>query len=244
MTDSRVAVGLDRLPWLDDEPKARAKLNLREFLGWAVAAMLIVAGVAYWLGTKSGQSEVPEAPIEQLPKPMTTMRLPEPRTETVTRDVTPIPVPEPKLVVPVRRERTAPAKRVAPPPAKQRVETPAALATPAPTPARPVAAVRYPTLWPSRQTKGAYGRIVQIGAFGSRIQAKRGWTYMVRAYPAVRRLPAVVVETRNSRGRRFYRFQIGTTSQAHSEILCQRMQKIRLSCAVVGLPWKPKGVER
>jgi hypothetical protein len=67
---------------------------------------------------------------------------------------------------------------------------------------------------------------------------------MRRAYPAVGRLPAVVVDSRNSRGRTFYRFQIGTTSQAHSEVLCQRMQRIHLSCAVVGLSWKPQGVER
>jgi hypothetical protein len=67
---------------------------------------------------------------------------------------------------------------------------------------------------------------------------------MARAYPAVKRLPAVVTETRNSRGRPFYRFQIGTTSQAHSEILCQRMQRIGFSCAVVGLPGERKAVER
>jgi hypothetical protein len=66
---------------------------------------------------------------------------------------------------------------------------------------------------------------------------------MARAYPAMKRLPAVVVETRNSLGRTFYRFQVGTTSQAHSEVLCQRMQSISLSCAVVGLPWKSR-VER
>ena len=54
----------------------------------------------------------------------------------------------------------------------------------------------------------------------------------------------MVTDSRNSNGRRFYRLQIGTTSQAHSEVLCQRMEKIRYSCAVVGLPWKPKGVER
>jgi hypothetical protein len=85
---------------------------------------------------------------------------------------------------------------------------------------------------------------VQIGAFGSRQQAKSGWRYMVRAYPAVKRLQAVVVEVRNSRGRPFYRFQIGTTSQAHSEVLCQRMERIRFSCAVVGLPGARKAVER
>jgi hypothetical protein len=85
--------------------------------------------------------------------------------------------------------------------------------------------------------------LAQVGAYGSRIQAKRGWWSMVRAYPAMQRLPAVVVVTRNSHGRLFYRFQVGTTSQAHSEVLCQRMQTIRLSCAIVGLPWKAK-VER
>jgi hypothetical protein len=67
---------------------------------------------------------------------------------------------------------------------------------------------------------------------------------MQRVYPAVARLPATVVTDRNSNGRVFYRFQIGTTSQAHSEVLCQRMEKmLRFSCAVVGLPWKAK-VER
>ena len=107
----------------------------------------------------------------------------------------------------------------------------------------PLASRQQLRYWPARQTRGASGRLVQIGAFGSRQQAKLGWRRMKRAYPAVGRLQAVVVETRNSRGRRFYRFQIGTTSQAHSEVLCQRMERIRFSCAVVGLPWKAK-VER
>lgn len=85
--------------------------------------------------------------------------------------------------------------------------------------------------------------MVQIGAFGSIHQSKRGWWFMVRSYPAVSDLPAVVRPVRNSKGRIFYRFQVGTTSQAHSEVLCQRMQRIKLSCAVVGLPWRAK-VER
>ena len=97
--------------------------------------------------------------------------------------------------------------------------------------------------WSPRVVAGASGRLVQIGAYGSRLQAKQGWVKMSRAYPALKRLPAVVAVTRNSRGRLFYRFQIGTTSQAHSEVLCQRMQKIDLSCAVVGLSRKAK-VER
>jgi hypothetical protein len=100
-----------------------------------------------------------------------------------------------------------------------------------------------PRPWDPHNVQGAAGRLVQIGAFGSVTQAKRGWWHMVRNYPAMARLPALVRPTRNSRGRVFYRFRVGTTSQAHSEILCQRMQRIRFSCAVVGLPWKAK-VER
>jgi len=109
--------------------------------------------------------------------------------------------------------------------------------------AAPVQQFVLPKPWPPRVIRGAAGRLVQIGAFGSTHQAKRGWWFMVRSYPAMAHLPAVVRPTRNSHGRVFYRFQVGTTSQAHSEVLCQRMLKIGFSCAVVGLPWKAR-VER
>jgi hypothetical protein len=36
-------------------------------------------------------------------------------------------------------------------------------------------------------------------------------------------------------GRTYYRLQFGTTSQAHSEVLCQRMKTIGQSCVVVDL---------
>jgi hypothetical protein len=151
----------------------------------------------------------------------------------------------PAVAPPRTERRTAhkarPSKKTSAAAAEDKLETEEAASTAKPAaPAKP----KPLTLWPSREAKGASGRLVQIGAFGSRQQAKLGWRYMQRSYPAVSRLPAVVVEARNSRGRRFYRFQIGTTSQAHSEVLCQRMEKIKLSCAVVGLPGAKKAVER
>ena len=98
--------------------------------------------------------------------------------------------------------------------------------------------------WPPRVIAGAYGparadRRVRLAAAG---QARLGgaWCAPIRRLRISRR---VVAAARNSRGRHFYRFQIGTTSQAHSEVLCQRMEQIGFSCAVVGLPWKAK-VER
>ena len=52
MTDSRVAPGLDRLPWLPDEP-ARAPKRSGLLVGWAIAATILVAAAAYWLGVHS-----------------------------------------------------------------------------------------------------------------------------------------------------------------------------------------------
>ena len=260
MTDSRVALGVDRLPWLTDETPTRREKRPRSRLGWAAAALLAVAGSAYWLGLETAD-EVDTA-IQPAPRPTVVAPLPElrpaqPRQPEVQvappPEVRPAPVPEVRNVVPpapkaAARKRERRILRRESPPRKQLSRTLAeqdskpAAATVAAAP-RPVAAASPLRAWPARQSAGASGRLVQIGAFGTRLQAKRGWAYMARAYPGVRRLQAVVVETRNSRGRRFYRFQIGTTSQAHSEVLCQRMRRIRFSCAVVGLPGRAK-VER
>ena len=53
MTDAAAAVGMDRLPWLPDEP-ARAPNRTGGLVAWAAAAILLVAGTSYWLGTRSG----------------------------------------------------------------------------------------------------------------------------------------------------------------------------------------------
>ena len=282
MTDAGAAVGIDRLPWLEDEPAPRAEpklreprpaklpkpalasVSLREFAGWAVAAILLIAGVSYWLGTRSAEQpayDAPEATVtlpqartapaspvaeapEASPPPVPAVRVPEPavrqeRRATGRRRLSPMDMKDSDLSRTVGEQEGAPTEA---PPKIEPVKAEAPKVTPAPA-VRPLASRDQLRYWPARQTKGASGRLVQIGAFGSRQQAKLGWRRMKRAYPAVGRLQAVVVEARNSRGRRFYRFQIGTTSQAHSEVLCQRMERIRFSCAVVGLPWKAK-VER
>jgi SPOR domain len=258
MTDSRAALGSDRLPWLADEPAPSATRQRRELWALGGAALLLVGGGAYWVGThlqerpqpvqheRTGQTaetvKLPPIP-EALPAPSANeVQLPaQPEVESAPVPVVPIARPKAerhivRRAVPVRHARAAhrPKEAVAEKEAPAKPQE----AAPESAPAQPL------TLWPAWQSQGASGRIVRIGAFGSRQQAKLGWRYMVRAYPAVAHLPATVVEVRNSRGRPFYRFQIGTTSQAHSEVLCQRMQKIRFSCAVVGLPWRPQGVER
>ena len=52
---------------------------------------------------------------------------------------------------------------------------------------------------------------------------------------------ALVVAVRSLRtGRVYYRLQMGTTSQAHSAVLCQRMRMIAKSCVVIGAGKGPK----
>jgi hypothetical protein len=179
------------------------------------------------------EPRVAEPAIEQPQQPQVKLPAP-PEVQPAPEREVPISRPKPVKRI-VRRAAAAPPKPEQPTAADQKPDTA--------TKAAPGASKPLP-IWPAWQSQGAAGRIVRIGAFGTRYQAKLGWRYMVRAYPAVAHLPATVVETHNSQGRAFYRFQIGTTSQAHSEVLCQRMQRIQFSCAVVGLPWKPKGVER
>jgi hypothetical protein len=262
MSQVRAVAGMERLPWLADEPTPQVQptpsrqqaRGPRELAGWAVAAVLVVAGASYWIGAHSGGGP---AEVSQPQHSATTVPLPQPRaSEPAEPQVVLEPAPEVRPVsereVSIARppmERRSSERRPATPARREaRVEQnqAAAVEHPAPAPARPVGNpdAKPLTVWPAWESQGAHGRIVRIGAFGTRDQAKLGWRYMVRAYPAVARLKATVVTDRNSRGRYFYRFQIGTTSQAHSEVLCQRMERIRLSCAVVGLPWKPRGVER
>ena len=267
MTDSRVALGMDRLPWLPDEParpaKARKAAN-HGLLAWVIAGVLLVAGGSYWLGTRTAGGEQDAGPQS---RPSTTLILPDSRP-VQPEVVAPVTSPDiPRVAEPeVRRVVERPSKPAwkplphsVPTEVAERVERTMATdemdkvagaqgvtakAEPPKPLVPPVANTQSVKLWPARESAGATGRVVQIGAFGTRLQAKLGWKHMARAYPGVRRLPAVVVEARNSRGRPFYRFQIGTTSQAHSEVLCQRMERIRFSCAVVGLPGAKKAVER
>jgi outer membrane biosynthesis protein TonB len=252
------AAATDRLPWLPDEPSPKpSKRRGNSLLAWGAAAVVLVGAGGFWFGARS----VEQHPVSTArPVPTTTVPLPQAQ-----------PVETPQVHMPVQHEvRPAPAPqvrptpehevRIAPPPARRAAaadagksaaaEAPAMekLASPtanSPAPAAPASTQPFvmPKPWNPRVFSGAAGRVVQVGAFGSVRQAKRGWWFMVRAYPAMAHLPAVVRPTRNSKGRVFYRFQVGTTSQAHSEVLCQRMETIRLSCAVVGLPWKAK-VER
>jgi hypothetical protein len=235
MTDSRVAPGLDRLPWLPDEPSRGAK-PMSGLLGWAAAAILLVAGGSYWVGLRSS-NEAPLPAAQSTARPETTVHLPQPASPTVAPPVVepivarPIPIIEPRE----SRPRPAPVERVRPeevvaPPATQTgagTEAPPAVVPEAPRPASTGP-------WPVRVVDGASGRLVRVGTFRTVRQAKKGWWAIVKMNPALKGLPALVVPVASLRdGGLYYRLQMGTTSQAHSQVLCQRMRMIAQSCVVI-----------
>ena len=249
MTDSRTAAGLDRLPWLSDEPKSRprAKGAVAGLLGWVVAAILLIAGASYWLGKRSAERTPIYTPTEQMGQPATTVPLPQPRAaEPVQPEVRADTIPQ---VEPAPAPAVPAIKQPAPVPKRQRVmrSVPAeprrkaaptaeiAASKPEKTKAQPVARKVDPLRpWPVRVKDGASGRLVRVGTFRTARQAKKGWWAIVRMNPALKRLPALVVPAQSLRdGQVYYRLQMGTTSQAHSEVLCQRMRSIGQSCVVI-----------
>ena len=99
--------------------------------------------------------------------------------------------------------------------------------------------LRFSNPWESAE---ASGRMVRVGTYSTLRQGKKAWSRLAGVYPAMKTLPAVVTDIPSLRnGRVYYRLQIGTTSQAHSEVLCQRMKAIGQSCVVVDLAGARKG---
>jgi hypothetical protein len=265
MADGRAAQDPDRLPWLSDTRRARGARDTNPLLFWAFLSIVLVAGLAYWLGIKSVHERDELSDILGPTQPVANGPLPELTNEAVTalppapapveapglRDVAlaaetpPVPIPGVERARPVEPEAAPAPVGEAAPEAEVPAQTEEAEAVPEPATAiaepakKPVAAPRPTRLqaWPADVSANAYGRVVRVGTFYSRLQAKQGWARIVRVYPGMRRLRAVVVPNPSLRtGQMFYRLQFGTTSQAHSEILCQRMRIVAQSCVTVGLP--------
>jgi len=237
MSRVEAAAAMDRLPWLADEPDVKAPRHSGAgALGWILAVVLLVGGVAFWLGSRSAEVQRPPAPISH--KAATTVRLPAPRLAVPAEpqvaihrvpEVEPIVAPPTPVIEPPPPVTRPQVKTIAPP--HQAAQAP-------PTIAEPAKAVEAapPQPWPVRVVDGAAGRLVRVGAFNSVHQAKRGWWAIVRVNPTLKRLPALVVPVQSLRnGRVYYRLQMGTTSQAHSAVLCQRMRMIAQPCVVIGL---------
>lgn len=245
MTYAPAAPEFERLPWLTGDSAPEPAKRLSPLIPWSFPALVLIAGLSYWVGlTNSGSERALDgsgSTTIHLPKPIAA----EPKEEQVSRpevrQVEPVAPPPPVTIARPRPNandsRTDRSGALSRDSATRSAEARAAARASA-LPKEEVAPRSEPlTLWPAAQSEGAAGRAVRIGAFSSRLQAKRGWGQLVRTYPGMGRLKAVVVPSPSLRdGRTYYRLQFGTTSQAHSAVLCQWMRRIAQSCIVIGQP--------
>jgi hypothetical protein len=217
----------ERLPWLGEEAEPVRDHRTRDAIGLAIVAALLIFGVSYWIASQSWQ-RARERAENQAVAPPAAVPLPKAPQAVVTRHhpkATTAPSAAPRVA---QRPATHPKQQLAAKApstsevAKAVTETKIAATKPATTtPAKEVATSTPVT-----------GRIVRVGAFASPIEAKLGWRSMVRAYPVLAHLPAAVVDASSARSKPSYRFEIGTTSEANSAVLCQRMARINFACAV------------
>jgi hypothetical protein len=229
MNQMGMVADAERLPWLSDDRPKRSRRGVSLIALGATAAVL-VAGASYWLGMQTAPAGEPAELA-----PSTTIDLPEPmagKAEMIPAEPTAEDAaPQPMAVPEAQPQRAAPSiERRTPARAKRRAAArkPASAAAPEKKVLRP---------WPVRQVEGAAGRMVRIGTFATPRQAKKGWWKVVGTYPGMKRIQTLVVPVRSLRnGQTYYRLQMGTTSHAHSEVLCQRMRVIGQSCVVIGLP--------
>ena len=230
MNQMGMVADAERLPWLTDDRQGRRGRG-PTWLATGALATLLVAGGSYWLGMQT-------APVDEIAAvaPSTTIELPEPvvgtpeeiRTGPTLQDAQ----PQSMAAHEAQPQRASP---LADRSASVRANRKPARAKKATKPAATEKTVLKP--WPVREVEGAAGRMVRIGTFASTRQAKKGWWKVVGTYPGMNRIPTLVVPVQSLRnGETYYRLQMGTTSHAHSEVLCQRMRIIGQSCVVIGLP--------
>lgn len=241
-----IARDADRLPWLTDEKAPKRPSGRLWTVPLLVVGMVAVAVLSFWFGmTRSWSPEAPvpenqpEAVSTPLPAPEPVPPAAQPPGIAPMRQVEPTPTPAPVVIR--MQEDVRPALDSAP--ALKRVATPTVTIGTEPSAPVKTAPERKPLEFSNPwDSSVASGRMVRVGTYSSLRQGKQAWAKLARSFPAMKKLPAVVTDIPSLRnGRVYYRLQIGTTSQAHSEVLCQRMRAIGQSCVVVDLAGARKG---
>jgi hypothetical protein len=238
MARNIIAPDADRLPWLTEGIK-RPKRSPSWVVSFvAASAVAIIAALSFWLGMSGWLSAqlngrlAPDASIA-LPRAEATAEFTT-QPGQVMPQVEPAPVP-PAVGMPVQQD----ARLEAPPVRRFAAKRPVVTVHRSP-PLKSIASKKesaedkkelaYANPWKS---VGVSGRMVRVGAYSSLDKGKDAWSRLATLSPAIKQLPAVVTDIPSPTGRTLYWLQIGTTSQAHSEVLCQRMRALGQRCVVV-----------
>ena len=251
----------ERLPWLepyrDSKTVARPPRSKRKSRGGmlaavAAAAVLVAAGGGYILGQRKPAPVIPtaEVALKTLPAPVASPPVASP--EVVPPAAAPV-VAAPPTIAKVERRPAARVAQAAPrqaqrSSARQRkirsagIESAQIRAVRAAQEARPVVTPPVPSpprtayrAWPKMPSPGPAGQVIQLGAFKNPARAKDALRRRLARYPALGRMPRVVVPViTRPRGQILYVLRLGTTSRQQSATVCKNLRASGDHCLVIG----------
>lgn len=216
-----------------DEPRQRLNGRKGKLLFAATTAILVIAASSYWIGVQSArQGTTDAAPVPSIEQPGAT---------AVAARMQPTSSEMPSIKSPDRHPRAAGSdavqKKVRPAIGSRKSRI--ALATrhagsSHPMPSRNPRDTRTDSKRTALGATPATYEMVRIGRFDSNEQAQREWTDVLRRWPDMRRLSVVPVQIKSLRdGKTYYRLQLGTSSRAHSEVVCKRAHDLDQSCSII-----------
>ena len=89
--------------------------------------------------------------------------------------------------------------------------------------------------WPKMPSPGPAGQVIQLGAFSTSARANNAYRLRVARYPALARMPKVVVPVITMPDRRvLYVLRLGTTSRQQSKTVCRNLRASGDHCLVIG----------
>lgn len=253
MSDGRPAANdEERLPWLEPyrEPPTRrarpvkpARPKTAKSGRGGLLALLGVIGLGgalaggFWLGQREGLPTSAQPPAE----PRIALNTPPVASPPVAQTPAPAPVAAAptevssgSAVVPMAASRPSPPKRK---PARRPKIRSAGVETanidrikqeqgePAPP----------PRVWPKQPSPGPAGRVIQLGAFSNPDRAYVTYRQRIARYPALGRMPRVIVPVARGReGRLLYVLRLGTGSRQQSKTVCRNLRRSGDHCLVIG----------
>ena len=251
--DSRRPGDDDRLPWLEPyretktpgKPLPRRGYGKPFAYGLGAALLVSVGAGGYWLGQQEDGTTAPKSSQTialQAPKP-------QPVEVAEVPPVEPAPVVEPPASEPAKVTKPKPTKKKAvrkrAPRKKIRTagveserinavraaqeKAAAAAPTPAPQPRQPA------RVWPKMPSPGPAGQVIQLGAFTTATRASFAYQQRVARYPALARMPRVIVPVATKPGNRvLYVLRLGTSSRQQSKTVCRNLRRSGDHCLVIG----------
>lgn len=237
----------DRLPWLEPyrESKSTGKPLPKRGYGRPIvigagAALLIAFGAGgYWLGQRMDQPSAARS--------SETIALPAPRPAPApVAEAPPLPPPAevaeagpaeaPKLSKPKPARKKAvrrhvPRKKIRSAGVeKAHIEAVRAAQEKRPTPPPPPRPA-----WPKMPSPGPAGQVIQLGAFTTPTRANNAYRQRIARYPALARMPRVIVPVATKPGNRvLYVLRLGTASRQQSKMLCRNLRRSGDHCLVIG----------